>query len=333
MKRVKLPFAPSIEVEFTDREKALKQVECWAESGTRFPIVVFGPEGCGKSAWLRQSIEILRGLDYEVVYVDPLHREFLAYTSVREVVEKLLKASSETLGIAEIKLATLAIDVIKDILRIGKRRVAVLVDEVFQAIGIDRAAMYVKSLLNLIEYPPRSYEKIVAVVATSESLSRREIGRHLWSEIRSMWNMSKEGFREFYDKIPGPKPNFEYAWIWTGGNPRLLSQLHQAKWNVNEVVKRIIVSREITANFIEKWRGWIEKIVEDPDNIWSTNAPENFINELTAKNLIVYYMYDRDEKFWVDLPPRDRDPEIGIGRYVAWQTPLHREAVRKALTK
>ncbi|GAB6944937.1 hypothetical protein JCM14467A_17190 [Vulcanisaeta sp. JCM 14467] len=34
---------------------------------------------------------------------------------------------------------------------------------------------------------------------------------------------------------------------------------------------------------------------------------------------------------WIDEPPPERDPELGIGRYVAWQTPLHREAVRKAL--
>ena len=148
-----------------------------------------------------------------------------------------------------------------------------------------------------------------------------------------MWNMSKEGFREFYDKIPGPKPSFEDAWIWTGGNPRLLSQLHQAKWNVDEVVKRIIVSREITAHFTGKWRGWLEKIVEDPRWHMDANAPENFINKLTTKNLIVYYMYNRNEKFWVDPPPRNREPEIGIGRYVAWQTPLHREAIRKTLTK
>ncbi|MGC9180926.1 MAG: ATP-binding protein, partial [Vulcanisaeta sp.] len=26
-----------------------------------------------------------------------------------------------------------------------------------------------------------------------------------------------------------------------------------------------------------------------------------------------------------------RDPELGIGRYIAWQSPMHREAVRRAL--
>jgi hypothetical protein len=55
--------------------------------------------------------------------------------------------------------------------------VAVLADEVFQAVGLDKAGIYVKSLLNLIEYPPRSYEKIVALAATREGVTREEIGK------------------------------------------------------------------------------------------------------------------------------------------------------------
>ena len=56
-------------------------------------------------------------------------------------------------------------------------------DEVFQAVGLDKTSIYVKSLLNLIEYPPRSHEKIVAIAVTSEGLSRAEIGRHMWADI------------------------------------------------------------------------------------------------------------------------------------------------------
>ncbi|MCC6056427.1 MAG: AAA family ATPase, partial [Desulfurococcaceae archaeon] len=39
----------------------------------------------------------------------------------------------------------------------------------------------------------------------------------------------------------------------------------------------------------------------------------------------------RDLELWVDQPPPQKDPGLGIGKYIAWQTPLHREAVRKAL--
>jgi hypothetical protein len=45
----------------------------------------------------------------------------------------------------------------------------------------------------------------------------------------------------------------------------------------------------------------------------------------------LYNMYDRDSCFWVDQPPPERDPELG--KNAAWQTPIHREAVRRALEK
>jgi hypothetical protein len=44
-------------------------------------------------------------------------------------------------------------------------------------------------------------------------------------------------------------------------------------------------------------------------------------------------MYDREPWLWIDQPPPQKDLEIGIGKYVAWQTPLHREAVKRTLEK
>jgi hypothetical protein len=52
-----------------------------------------------------------------------------------------------------------------------------------------------------------------------------------------------------------------------------------------------------------------------------------------ARNLIVYSLRDRNPELWIDEPPPEKDPEIGIGRHVAWQTPLHREAVKKAIKR
>jgi hypothetical protein len=51
------------------------------------------------------------------------------------------------------------------------------------------------------------------------------------------------------------------------------------------------------------------------------------------RNLIIY-IYRRGPALWVDQPPPpppERDSELGVGRSVAWQTPIHREAVRMAL--
>ena len=57
------------------------------------------------------------------------------------------------------------------------------------------------------------------------------------------------------------------------------------------------------------------------------------LNKLVELNLVVDDVPSRDPDLWVDEPPPEKDPELGIGKYVAWQTPLHREAVKKALQK
>jgi len=332
--KVKLTFTPELEIEFIDRKRALKQVEELAEKGTRYPVVVFGPEGCGKSAWLKQAVEVLRETGYETLYIDPLHRTFIAYSDIKDIIRKLSEATTEVIGVAEVKLATLVIDAVKELIGIWrKERVAVLIDEVFQAIGLNKAEIYVKSLLNLIEYPSKSYEKIVAMVVTSEGMTRKEIGRHRWASLRPMWNMSRKGFKELYEKIPRPKPEFEDIWKLTGGNPDMLSKLYQAEWNVNRVITELINSKEIASSFIEKWKSRLEEAVKDPDILWRANVSDELVRELIAKNLIVYNMYDRDPWFWIDEPPLEKDLDLGIGKHVAWQTPLHREAVKRAITQ
>jgi ABC-type branched-subunit amino acid transport system ATPase component len=88
VKRVKLSFVPGLEVEFVDRNSGIQQILEWSEKSTWHPVVVFGPEGCGKSAWLRQATEILRDMEFDVMYVNPMYKEFTAHTDVKEVVAK-----------------------------------------------------------------------------------------------------------------------------------------------------------------------------------------------------------------------------------------------------
>jgi hypothetical protein len=67
--------------------------------------------------------------------------------------------------------------------------------------------------------------------------------------------------------------------------------------------------------------------------LWDPDAPEELINELIDRNLIVYFLRARDVEVWIDEPPPEADLELGIGKYVAWQTPLHREAVKSAIAR
>jgi hypothetical protein len=181
MERIRLELAPGVETEFVDRDRALAQVAEWAERGTWPPFVVFGPEGCGKTAFLRQAVAMLRDLGYDVFYLHPLDKVFLAEVDDPDVKSLFLDLVRKTLEDERCgRLAMAVFDLLREILKKRRRKIAIIADDVFQAIGLDKAAAYVKGLLNTIEHPVYRYENIVVLVATSEGISRREIERHRW---------------------------------------------------------------------------------------------------------------------------------------------------------
>jgi KaiC/GvpD/RAD55 family RecA-like ATPase len=250
VRRITLSLLPGLEVEFVDRDRALAQVVEWAEKSTRWPVVIFGPEGCGKTAFLRQSTVMLRELGYDVFYLHPLDRVFLATVDdpdVKSLFVDLVRKSLEDERWGRLALAVF--DLVREILKKRRRKIAIIADDVFQAIGLDKAAAYVKGLLNMIEHPVYRYENIVVLVATSEGVSRREIGRHFWAELMSMWNMPKEGFHQLYEKLPGAKSPFDDVWRWTGGNPEMLARLYKAGWDVEEVVLHLMQNKKLSAEF------------------------------------------------------------------------------------
>ncbi len=274
MKRVKLSFA-GLQVEFVDRDLALKLIEEWAGRGTGLPRVIYGPEGCGKTAWLMQSVVLLRELGFEVIYVNPVNRFAIAeiggVASLRDEFFRLVREAISQSALA--RIAWIAYNVAYDVIKATRGRIAVIVDDAFQVIGIKESALYVKALLNLIEYPPEHYEKIVTIAATSEGVSLREIGRHSWSDTAPIWNMAREGFRQLYDQLPGNKPPFEEVWRLTGGNPRILERLYMRNWGTNEVINSLIKEKGgLSPDFVRRWASHLREAVNDPDYLWF-NAP------------------------------------------------------------
>jgi energy-coupling factor transporter ATP-binding protein EcfA2 len=333
VKRIRLRF-DDLQIEFTDRDRALSQVSEWADRGTGNPVVIFGPEGCGKTAFLLQAAAMLKEMDYDVFYLHPLDKIFEA--EIEEVDVKRAFIDLAQRAIAEDALGRVAwavFDFVREVLKRRKRKMAVIADDVFQAIGLNRAAIYVKGLLNMIEHPFYNYEKMVVLVATSEGLTRYEIGRHRWAYILPMWNMNKEGFEQLYQKIPGPKPPLEKAWKLTGGNPYILRELYRKQWNVNSVAIGIIEAkdlRDFVTTLKEEERTWLKEAIEDPDMLY-TRERMPILHKLVEMNLAVSSMYSRIPYLWIDTPPPEKDLELGIGKYAAWQTPLHREAIRRVL--
>jgi hypothetical protein len=186
-------------IEFTDRDRAIEQINEWAEKGTWSPIVTFGPEGCGKTAILRQAAHMLRGLGYDVFYLHPLDKSFAAEIDDKDVKERFLDIVQQTVADGKwLRVALETFDLVRELLKRRKRKVAVIADDVFQAIGLDKAAAYVKGLLNMIEHPIYFYERMVVIVAMGEGISRAEIGRHRWGDLMPTWNMPKKGFEESF---------------------------------------------------------------------------------------------------------------------------------------
>jgi Archaeal ATPase. len=149
----------------------------------------------------------------------------------------------------------------------------------------------------------------------------------------TIWNMPKNGFEELYRKIPSSKPPFEDVWRLTGGNPGILRQLYRLDWDVNKAIEGIIRAKgliKLVESLSKEEREWLTEALEDPDALFVRERLP-LMHRLVEENLIMDDIYYRQEYLWIDQPPPERDPELGIGKDVAWQTPIHREAVRRAL--
>ena len=335
MKRIELDFA-GLKIEFCDRERAMRQVEELAERGTRFPLVVFGPEGCGKTAWLRQAIEVLKERGFNVIYFNPMREELFAEVGIKSLEDMALELLRKAASINVLaSLVSSVIYIAREAVKLGRKKVAVIVDDTFQYVSDKEAAFAVKGLLELIEHPPGSYESVVAIAATSEGLSRREIGRHLWAKMAPMWNMSRRGFEELYEKLPGPKPRLEDVWAMVGGNPRILAQLYESGWREDFVLAQLVDSKRLdafTSSLGDDEKRCLLEAIEDPDTLL-TREGIPLLDKLVELNLIVDTIPERRQELWIDEPPPERDLELGIGERMAWQSPLHREAVKRALKK
>lgn len=333
MRRARLLFARDIEVEFVDRARAVEQAMEWGRKGTRFPIVIYGPEGCGKTAFFKQVAEVLKVYGYEVVHVDPVSRNPGERLSISDRLRKLVRELPGVFGDIA-RLLDSASELLYTAIREGlTRRIALLVDDVFQAMGLDKAEQLVKSLLNMIEYPSADYERIVILVASSEGVTKSRVGRHDWAHIMAMWNMSRDGFEELYSWLPSGKPNFEYIWMWCGGNPRCLAKLYEADWNVDTIINELITKRGIVSlvsSLSITEREVLAEALEDPDALFKMiREARGLVEKLIELNLVVEIPEFRESYLWIDIPP-EKDLELGIGRHYAWQSPIHREAIKRA---
>jgi hypothetical protein len=55
----------------------------------------------------------------------------------------------------------------------------------------------------------------------------------------------------------------------------MLSKLYTAKWDKNAVVTWLAKEKKLTPDFVTRWRGWLEKIVDDPQACGAQTPPRN----------------------------------------------------------
>ena len=173
----------------------------------------------------------------------------------------------------------------------------------------------------------------MVLIASSEGLSREYLGRHGWSSNLFIWNMCKEGFEELYTQIPADKPSVNTAWRLSGGNPRMLSILHTYGWEESRVISNVIASRNLktTLRSLSKEElKVLKEAVNDPDVLWENIPSTNELIRLLIRLDLISEIPERNEDLWIDELP-EVSKELGIGEYIAWQTPIHREAIRKVI--
>jgi len=336
--RVLLDFAPGLRVRFTDRERGLERIRGFAERGTSLPVVIYGPEGSGKTALLRQAIEVLREHGYEVIYIDALAESLGGAVSLTPGIHEALRGLLRSLVGERVQGLVEAVSVLvrEALRRLGRPRLAVLLDDVFQAIGLGRVEAYVKQLLNLIEYPGAEYDRLVVMATSSEGRSRLVLSRHVWSMSLYLWNMDREGLSELYEQLPGDKPGLDTVWRVSGGNPRVLRVLYTMDWSIGDAVAWLVEEKSLATLLRGLQPESLEALrllVEDPGAAEERVLGDRELLGLLVDHNLVSVIPERRESLWLDNVPPARDKALGIGGKLAWQTPLHRDAVAYVLQR
>jgi len=331
-------------VPFIDRVDEINVLVKWSSSFRYVPLYIYGPEGCGKTRLLKEFVSMFRdfyGDEAFAIYIDALERESvekalftstgisIALNIIAEIIDRSVGVGSSLIE----RISTL-LEKIIGIHRLRDSYVVVAIDDVASVIGLDKVEWYVKWLFELMNklnsfYRPRS---INFIVTTSEGFSRELVSRHGHSHIVLMWNLKKEAYKEMFLKISPPKNiDFEDIWNTLGGNPRKLIELATVyTWDLKAMIKsytvkaREIIEKVISMNLLQELKTFLEDI----------DAPRKQPSENMAK--LVKILIERNMVTYIDWPTLTEeelkpDTAIGIGKAYAWQAPLFKIAIEKAL--
>ncbi len=313
---------------FVDREAELSRLEEMASRGFYPVLYIYGPEGCGKTRLLRELVQRLKDRDdYLVIYVDAEARgdpREIVLAAPELVTELIRSITIEALGATGKLIAALLPSILPRIVgrRVKGKKVVILVDDVARPLGLNEIESYAKRLLSLLEeLYARGAASVLVAATTSESVSRRLLARHTYTVLAQVWNLPRQAFSKLLAHLGAPSEVAQESWKLLGGNPRLAIALKYHGWSYDNLIDALVRSvRASIEPLLGEHRDNLLDAVEDPDVLRSETQ---LLNQLTEANLVTPI----DRPCLGYTPPPDK--ELGIGRYYAWITPAHREAVRR----
>lgn len=313
-------------VSFVDRVAEVEWLLRVVEKGTAFPVAIYGPEGCGKTALLRYVSRRVSGLgDTVVVYVDALEQfdlERALFSSHREVLEVVRDLVSVPIGAGLARVLMGIVARLAKRVSLRGRNVVVMVDDVYRAIGLDYVDRYTKSLYEWIGYLHERYGvgNTAIILSTSEGVSKRVLSRHTYVDVELLWNLPRDGFAELVEQLNPPHSvDAEELWMLTGGNPRALIEVAHLGWDTRLWMDRVYEARVRRVLHVLE-RGRLEMLVEDPDSDW----------EMAERLEELGLMIELRRSSTISRVPGP-SPELGIGRVWAWQLPIYRNLVKQGL--
>ncbi len=310
-------------IQFVDRKQELNQLTDLAFKGYPFPIAIYGPEGCGKTTLLKVLIEhISRYSDVVALYVDALeekelNRAILApSTSIWSILESF--SSLIPIGVNLAKNIMSLIRLIYERISLKNKKLVIVVDDVYRAIGFEDVDRYTKMLYEWIGYLHQKYdiESVCIVLTTSEGVSKRILSRHTYVHIYMIWNLPRKGFEELVQQLEVPSSvGVDELWYLTGGNPRALIEIAALRWNVKKWCSYLF-ERRVLPSIEDLDKDRLRRLVEDPDSDWS------LARELENRGLMI----ELTRSLAIGYIPRE-DVDLGIGSRWAWQLPIYRKLV------
>ncbi len=323
---------------FVDRFEELSKLLEYSRRGFYPVLYLYGPEGCGKTRLLKELYNRVREREeFVAIYVDAqsvsnIDEAVYAPPELIQLLTELVQSVHEAIGRAVARLLPYAMRRALE-RKIRGKHVAVVVDDVARPLGLDMIESYAKKLLDLAEWLTEHGASSVLVVATtSEGRSLEILWRHNYVSISLVWNLPKSAFEELSQQLEPPNRDaVEEAWMLVGGNPRMLLEIATSyKWNAqswfSKVIERVeAVYRKVKLRNLAKH---LEHAVEDPDYLYTEPHPqvEELYNLLLEENMVLYKKVSTLDGSYIA-----RDPDLGVGSYIAWQIPAYRRAFSELL--